>query len=163
HAETSISNVSFAGGVFEFDLDLTNTHPNNDYLPLVEFKIVKIASSSGTVEVINADNGGDGTHPQNAALFDYSDQLGSDSVFSVGETTGTRHLQFADPAAELFTFKARVTAYTGDAAATNGEPAAAGSESGSAGDDPDTLTQLLEFTVNPLTGSVIVELVEDIL
>ncbi|MDX1571233.1 MAG: S8 family serine peptidase, partial [Xanthomonadales bacterium] len=103
HAETSISNVSFAGGVFEFDLDLTNTHPNNDYLPLVEFKIVKITSGSGTVEVINADNGGDGTHPQNAALFDYSDQLGSDSVFSVGETTGTRHLQFADPAAELFT------------------------------------------------------------
>ena len=88
HADTTISNVSFAGGVFEFDLSLTNTHPNNEYLPLVEFKIVKIKSGSGTVEVINADNGGNGTHPQNAALFDYSDQLGSDSIFNVAETTG---------------------------------------------------------------------------
>lgn len=159
---SAISNLSFSNGIFALDLRLTN-NAEGDFLPLVELNIVNIDSASGTVEVINADNGGSGTSAEDPALFDYSQQLGSDDSFSAGETTGPRRLQFRDEAAELFSFDAVVTAYTevGDAA-----PEGDGGGSTSDGDSdggPDESTSLLRFTVDPLTGSVNVKLIDGLL
>lgn len=159
--KTAISNVSFAGGVFEFDLRLTNQSAN-DYVPLVEFNVVEINSASGNVEAINADNGGSGTSENDPALYDYSGQLG-DEVFASGETSGARHLAFANPDAELFTFRAVVTAYerTGGAAAGDGS-STDGSEAESSEEEMglESITQVLEFTVSPLTGTVAVSLID---
>lgn len=161
---TAISNVSFDAGVFQMDLSMTNDG-NEDYVPLVEFNIVKIQSSSGAVEAINADNGGSGTSKQDAALYDYSYQLGSDDRFSVAETSGTRTLRFSDPAAELFTFKAVVTAYQQTEAGNDGTGGSGSSGGGSAepeGDDSilDAPNSILQFTVNPLMETVLVELID---
>jgi hypothetical protein len=153
---TAISNVSFAGGVFEFDLRLTN-EAMEDFLPLVEFNIVGIQSASGTVRVINADNGNSGLGPDDPALFDYSHALGGDDVFSTGETTGARHLQFSDTSAELFTFTAEVTAFVGEIGTTGtatGDDGAAGTQGS---------TSLLSFTVNPLTRVIDVSLIDGVL
>jgi hypothetical protein len=153
---TAISNVSLAGGVFGFDLRLTN-QALEDFLPLVEFNIVGIQSASGTVRVINADNGNSGLSPDDQALFDYSHALGGDDVFSAGETTAARQLQFSDARAELFTFTAEVTAHTGQV----------GTMGGAAGDDGGTgsqsSTSLLRFTVNPLTRVIGVSLIDRVL
>ena len=46
-----------------------------------------------------------------AALFGYSNLLGSDQQFSAAEITGNRTLEFNDPAAELFSFDVIVTAF----------------------------------------------------
>ncbi len=160
--DTSIANVSFSGGVFEFDLELTNDS-SQLYVPLVEFTIVGIDSASGTIEVINADNGGSGTSADDPALFDYSGELG-DEEFAAGETTGARHLEFRDEAAELFTFQAVVTAYQRTGGSTAGD-GSSDAESGTDSENSDataleSLTQVLEFTVNPLTGTVTTSLIE---
>lgn len=166
--DSAISNVSFDGGVFQLDLRLTN-QANQDFVPLVELDIVRIDSASGTVEVINADNGGSGTSRQDPALFDYSHQLGTDDVFSVGEATGPRTMRFRDEAAELFTFDVVVTAFKlVDDSAGSGDASTDGdgdSAAGSSGDDDELedATSLLRFTVNPLTGSVEVDLIDEVL
>lgn len=165
--DTQLSNMSFMDGIFAFDLSLTNTS-SQDFLPLVELNIIRIHSASGTVEVANADNGGSGTSPQDPALFDYSHELGDDDLFSAGETTGTRHLEFRDEAAELFTVRARVTAYrdTGGSSGGGGSSAGDGSDSGSSDGDsssPQTTDMLLELSINPLTGTVTVELIDNLL
>lgn len=158
---STISNVSFSGGVFEFDIRLTN-ESSQQYVPLVEFSVVDIDSASGTVEVINADNGGSGTSAEDPALFDFSGTLG-DEVFAAGETTGARHLAFSDEASELFTFQAVVTAYqrTGAEGAA-GAAGAAGDTDGEGSDasELESLTQVLEYTVNPLTGTVTIDVLE---
>lgn len=159
---TTLSNVSFAGGVFQLDLALTNG-AEETYLPVVTFEIVRIQSASGTVTVANADNGGSGTNGGDPALFDYSHELGGDGLFSPAETTGERTLRFSDPAAELFTFRARVRAYRGGAGADSGSAGDAGGEEPSADGDDDGLQWLFEATVNPLTGTVVFSLVEDLL
>lgn len=160
---TAISDVSFDGGVFQLDLRMTN-EATQDFVPLVEFNIVRIESASGTVEVINADNGGSGTSRQDPALFDYSHQLGNDDTFSAGETSGPRTMQFRDEAAELFTFDAVVTAFkqVGESAAEGGSATGGGSTTDS-DDGLDEAVSLLRYTVNPLTGSVEVELITDLL
>lgn len=159
---TTLSNVSFSGGVFQLDLALTNG-ADETYLPVVSFEIVRIQSASGTVTVANADNGGSGTNGGDPALFDYSYELGDDGVFSPAETTGARTLRFSDPAGELFTFRARVRAYRGDAGADSGSAGDAGGEEPSADDGDDGLQWLFEATVDPLTGTVVLSLVEDLL
>jgi minor extracellular serine protease Vpr len=157
--QSAISAVSFTNGVFQLNLDLTNTSSSN-YYPLVELKIVKITSTSGTVNVTNADNGGSGTSSGAAALFGYSNLLGSDDIFSAGEKTSARTIQFRDQAAELFSFDALVTAYQrkGTTASTNTGGASGGSTSSeSSGTD---LTNLVRITVNPLTKIVTVQLLQ---
>src|SRR4029434_1620903 len=93
--KTAISNVSLSSGVFQLDLNISNSS-GNVYLPLVEFKIVGITSASGTVRVLNADNGGGGKNVADPALFDYSRQIGSDDQFSPAELSGNRTMRFAD-------------------------------------------------------------------
>ena len=162
--QTAMSNVTFAGGVFQLDLNVNNTSANN-YLPRVELKVVGVSSTSGTVKVSNADNGGAGT-PTSPALFGYSDKLGADQIFSAAETTGARTLKFTDARGELFTYDVQVTAYQGSAGGGDSSSAASGGTSGgsSGGSSSQSLlsglapTTVLRFTANPLTKSVTVQL-----
>jgi hypothetical protein len=112
------------------------------------------------VNVTNADNGGSGTSNGAAALFGFSNLLGSDDIFSAGEKTTARTIQFRDQAAELFSFDAVVTAYQrkGTPSSTNTGGASGGSASSeSSGTD---LTNLVRITVNPLTKIVTVQLLQ---
>jgi hypothetical protein len=155
---SAMSNVSFIGGVFKLDLDLTNNAART-YLPLVELKIVRINSASGTVSVINADNGGNGKSKSTSALFGYSNLLGADQQFTVAEKTGARTISFRDTASEMFSFDVAVTAYRYKG---NGSgSAAAPTEADAPPDDSsDPLLPLLQpppvirISVNPLTGVV---------
>ncbi len=161
----AISNVSFVGGVFQLDLAMTN-NSSQAYVPLVDLNVIGISSGSGTVRVINADNGQDGTSAANAALFGYSQRLGSDEVFSPAEVSGTRTMRFQDSAAELFTFDAVVTAYvqTGGASSTSSTSSSSTTQGSSTGSDPlaGVLTKfnaVMRFTANPLTKTVSAQLV----
>jgi subtilisin family serine protease len=160
--KTAMSNVSLTGGAFQLDLNLLN-QSGNTYVPLAEFKIVSITSGSGTVTVINSDNGGNGTSLAAAALFDYSHQLGSDELFSPNEVTGNRTIRFQDNASELFTFSAIVTAYqqVGGGSSGSSSPSGGGAQSGTSGSGTSLagLTSLMRFTANPLTKTVTVQLV----
>ena len=158
---TAISNVSLSGGVFQFDLNMTN-QSSNSYVPLVEFKIVGITSGSGTVAVINSDNNGNGTSVANAALFDYSRQLGADEQFSAAEVSGSRTMRFRDNASELFTFSAIVSAYQRVGGGSSGAqpPPDGGSPSGGGSSTSlGGLTTLMRFAVNPVLRTVSVSLV----
>ncbi|HEX8138021.1 MAG TPA: S8 family serine peptidase [Pyrinomonadaceae bacterium] len=162
--EKAISNVSFTGGVFKLDLNFKNLS-TAEYVPVVEAGVVSISSTSGTVSVKNADNGGDGKSAATAALFGYSNLLGADQVFSPAETTGNRTLQFNDPAAEMFNFDVRVTAFQkgadGTAAPVGGgaAPNTGGTAgSGGSGTSLQSLTRVLRFTANPLTRTVTAKL-----
>ncbi|MBA2708043.1 MAG: S8 family serine peptidase, partial [Gemmatimonadaceae bacterium] len=87
--------VSFTGGVFKMDINFKNISANN-YVPLVEAQVVSITSRTGTVRVRNADNAADGKSVASAALFGYSSLLGTDQVYSAGETSGNRSIEFTD-------------------------------------------------------------------
>jgi subtilisin family serine protease len=160
---SAISNVSLVGGVFKLDIDLTN-NATSAYVPLVEFNIVRVNSTSGTVQVINAENNGTGTSAQSAALFSYSNLLGADQVFAPAEKTGKRTIQFRDNASEMFSFDAIITAYQNgsNGAGTGGDgaasaPAAGGTSSGNILGLP-TIPKVMRFTVNPLTKVVTAKL-----
>jgi hypothetical protein len=161
--QTAMSNVSFAGGVFQLDLAMTN-QSSATYLPRAELKIVRINSASGTVTAANADNRGAGTAASPAA-YNYSSTLGADEVFAPGETTSARTMRFNDPKAELFTFDVQVTAYSSASGTVVGEGGASAAPSGgtqggaSANQSPLGIGSLLRITANPLTRTVGVQLV----
>jgi len=161
--QTAISNVSFTGGIFEFDQTLRNKSTDTTLYPPLRFRIIAIQSGSGTVRVANADNGGDGVNTP--AEFDYSDTFGFDLL--PGEVSGARHLRFNDPASELFTFTAVVMAHLPDpsggalasmGAAGGSEGSSSSSGNSSSGTTSGALSQpvrmILSFTVNPLTRTV---------
>ncbi|HVG33351.1 MAG TPA: S8 family serine peptidase [Pyrinomonadaceae bacterium] len=155
---TAISNVSFAGGVFNLDLNIKN-NSTQTYVPLVELSVVRITSTSGTVSVKNADNAGNGKSAETAALFGYSNLLGADQEFAAGEITGNRTLQFNDAAAELFSFDVSVTAFERGAngsqsSATGGGTTSAGGSQAGSGTSVQSLTKVMRITVNPLTKAV---------
>jgi hypothetical protein len=160
----AISNVSLSGGVFQLDLAVTNNSAQN-YVPLVDLNVIGISSTSNTVKVINADNSKDGKSQANAALFGYSQQIGSDEIFSAGEVTSTRTLRFQDNASEMFTFDAVVTAYVqtgGGSSSSSSSSSSQQTSSGSSSSGLLPLTQLkavLRFTANPLTKTVTAQLV----
>ncbi|HEY6189053.1 MAG TPA: S8 family serine peptidase [Pyrinomonadaceae bacterium] len=162
--EKAISNVTFTGGVFKLDLAFKNNSASA-YVPIVDLQVVSISATSNTVSVRNAENGGDGKSTATAALFGYSNQLGADQVLSAGETTGTRTLEFNDPAAEMFNFYVQVTAYeNGATPAAPGGAAPSSPASGGGGSTSPTgslpkLTGLLRITANPLTKTVTAQLV----
>jgi subtilisin family serine protease len=159
---SAISNVSLVNGVFKLDVDLTN-NATSTYVPLIEFNIVRVTSTSGTVQVINSENGGNGTSAATAALFSYSNLLGADQAFTPAEKSGKRTLQFRDNTSEMFSFDAVVTAYqNGSSAATAGgdasAPAAGGSSSSSNTLGLPSIPKVMRFTVNPLTKAVTAKL-----
>lgn len=156
--QTAMSNVTFASGVFQLDLNLTNSTAGA-FLPRVELRVVGVNSPSGTVRVSNADNGGAGTSAS-PALFDYSNSLGSDQTFAGAETTAARTLRFSDPRAELFTYDIQVTAYQRASGAGGG--AAGGRSGGSANSTSQSglaPTSLIRVAANPLTKTVSIKLV----
>ena len=94
--DSAISNISFSGGVMAFDNKITNARgalsiDKTIYQP-IEFQIVSI--SNPTVTVRNADSGGN--------TFVYNQAL------AFGATSAAKRFEFNDPAAQIFTFDARV-------------------------------------------------------
>ncbi|HKQ08320.1 MAG TPA: S8 family serine peptidase [Blastocatellia bacterium] len=142
--QTAVSNVSLAAGIFEFDQTLRNISSNQTILPPLRFNITAIQSTSGTVRVANADNGGNGVDSN--AVFDYSNALGTDRALTVGEVSGSHHLKFSDPAAELFQFTAVVKGQFPDPAFT-----AMARQAGSGGKH---FKVKLHFVADPASGTV---------
>ena len=158
-------------GTFDTVSTFTPTITNNStlsYLPFVDMNIVAIHSGSGTVKVTNADNGKDGTSQANAALFGYTNQLGSDRLFTPSETISGRTVKFQNNLIELFTADAVVTAYLGSGAGGSSSSSSSSSQSSSTGTggSGDPLSQLtpikalLRFTFNPLTKTVTSQLIK---
>ncbi len=119
--DSAISNVSFANGVFAFDNTLKNTRgalsvDQTIYSP-IEFKIMSI--SNPTVTVKNADGG--------ANTFLYNQTL------ALGQTSNAKRLEFNNPAAQLFTFDAKIfgNQYAGSTTGT-------GSQGGDGTSNPPT-------------------------
>jgi subtilisin family serine protease len=164
----TVSNVLLSGGVFQLDVAVTS-NSTQTYVPFVDLNVISINSGTGTVKVINADNGKDGKTAANAALFGYSQKLGTDQLFSPGEVTGSRTVRFQDSTSELFTFDALVTAYvsTGDGAGAIGGPTApppggtSGGQSSSGGGAGllNQITAVMRFTANPITRTVTAQLI----
>jgi len=162
----AVSNVSLTGGVFQLNLSLTNNSAQT-YLPLVDLNVIGINSASGTISVVNADNGKNGKSAANAALFGYSQNIGADEQFTPAEVTGTRTLRFQDNASEMFTYDAVVTAYVGTGGGSSSSAApAGGSQPPPSGSSVPTnlvplskVTAVMRFTANPLTKTVTAQLV----
>lgn len=162
----AVSNVSLTGGVFQLNLSLTNKSAQA-YVPLVDLNVIGINSASGTISVINADNGKDGKSAANAALFSYSDKIGPDETFTSNEVTGTRTLRFQDSASEMFTYDAIVTAYigTGGGSSSSSSSSESGAQSPPSGSGTGDLlplskvTAVMRFTANPLTKTVTAQLI----
>ncbi|HKY44623.1 MAG TPA: M36 family metallopeptidase, partial [Pyrinomonadaceae bacterium] len=96
--DSAISNISFANGVMAFDNRLTNARgafstDKTLYKPL-EFQIVSI--SNPTVTVRNADANGN--------TFIYNEAL------TLGQTSAAKRIEFNDPAAQMFSFDAKIFA-----------------------------------------------------
>lgn len=106
--DAAISNITFSNGVMSFDNKLTNARgafstDKTIYRPL-EFQIVSI--SNPTVTVKNADANGN--------TFVYNQTL------SLGQTSNAKRLEFNDPAAQMFSFDARIygNAFAGNTVGT---------------------------------------------
>lgn len=161
--------LTFSGGVFQFNQTLKNISGDASIFSPLKMIITSVTSSSGNVRVKNADDGGNGV--SSPATFDYTSQVGSDQRLVPGETSGSRQLQFTNPASEMFQFTIVVRGHLPDAAGGAGSSGASaggsegGSEAGSSSSggttsgasSPDSGLLggvTLRFTVNPLTKSV---------
>jgi hypothetical protein len=156
--------LTFAGGVWQFDQTLRNTSSGTSVFAPLKFVITSISSSSGTVRVKNADDGGNGV--SSPATFDYTSQAGSDQQLAPGEISASRRLQFNNPASEMFTFTVVVKGHMPDPAGApsggaGGESSGSSSESGTSGSSTNSgfsLPRVMQITVNPLTKSVTAKL-----
>ncbi|ASP49657.1 M36 family metallopeptidase [Cognaticolwellia beringensis] len=109
--QARISNVTFSLSEFAFDNTLTNNGAKTLFGP-INFDIVSISSPNVTVN--NADNAGSGQRGDRAR-FIYNDAV------APGMDSSARNLSFANPLAEMFTFKAKVFAkIEGQSRAANG-------------------------------------------
>ena len=142
--QTAVSNVSFAGTIFEFDQTLKNNTGGTTILPPLRFNVTAIQSTTGTVRASNADNGGNGV--ASAAQWDYSNTVGADRALTPGETSGARHLKFSDPAGELFTFTAVIKGNFPDPAFLTTSVAG--------GSEPRRFKLRLRFIADPAARSV---------
>lgn len=162
-----VSNISLSGGVWQQDVNLIN-NSTNTYVPYVDLNVIGVTSTSGNVKVINADNGGTGKSPSNAARFSFTNKLGSDQIFSPAETTASRTIRLQDSASELFSWDVQVTAYVssgGSSSSSQSSTSSGGSGSNSSsglptGNLPLTkITAVMRFTANPLTKTVTSQLI----
>jgi subtilisin family serine protease len=162
---TRDASLSFTGGVMKFDLGLRNKY-STALVPIIEFQILSIITSTGSnnnISARNADNGGDGKSAQSRAIYRYSSLLGSDQLWSIGEVTGNRTLEFNNATGEPFSLDVLVTGFqngaTGGGAAGGGEAAQSTSSGGGSGSPTTTLSlpvpnTLLRITINPLTKTI---------
>ncbi|HEX8734008.1 MAG TPA: M36 family metallopeptidase [Pyrinomonadaceae bacterium] len=109
--DSAISNISYSNGVMAFDNKLTNARgalatDKTIYSPL-QFQIVSISNPSVTVK--NADASGN--------TFVYNQTL------PLGATSNAKRLEFNDPAAQMFSFDAKVigNAFTGSTVGTGSQ------------------------------------------
>jgi subtilisin family serine protease len=167
--------VTFAGGVFQFDQTLKNASTDTTIFAPLRFIVTSVTSNSGTINVKNADNGGNGV--SSPASFDYTTQVGADQQILPGETSGSRRLQFNNTAGEMFSFTAVVKGHLPDAAGASAGAAAApaggdaggapseapssgGTNTGSSASPGGVLQGVtLRFLVNPLTRSISISIV----
>ena len=164
----AISNVSLIDHVFQVNVAIKNNSAQT-YVPVVEMNVIGINSTTGTIKAINADNSKDGTSAANAALYGYSNKIGSEEQFTPNESTEARTLRFQDDAEEMFTFDAIVTAYTGSgggsgsgSSAPSGAPAPPSGSGGVTGGllPLNKVTAVMRFTANPLTKTVTAQLIK---
>lgn len=117
--DSTLSNISFTGGITSFDNVLTNARgafstDKTVYLP-IEFQVVSISNPSVTVR--NADSGGN--------TFVYNQTL------ALGGSSSAKRMEFNNPMTQLFTFDARIY---GNALA--GNTVGTGSQSGDGTSNP---------------------------
>ncbi|MDA3932880.1 MAG: hypothetical protein PF630_00820 [Gammaproteobacteria bacterium] len=154
--EASLCNVSMVHGIFQFDLVLFNTS-GSDFAAQIEFNIMNIYSASGRVEVAHADNAGGGNGVDDLAVFRFPRQADTRFVLGPGQATEDRRLQFCNRQEELFMFDALVTASRLIVADDNGMTRTNVAQLQSL-DPTANDTDLLRFTINPLTLNVTVEM-----
>ena len=162
-----ISIATYTGGVWQQEFTLIS-NSTQTYVPQVDFNVIGVNSASGGVRVINADNGMDGRTPANAALFSFSQKLGSDQLFSPNEQTGSRIARFQDSTGEMFVWDVQVTAYvaTGSSSSSSSSSSSNTQSSPSGGSGTSTalpltkITAVRRFTVNPLTKTVTSQLIK---
>jgi subtilisin family serine protease len=162
-----VSNVSLSGGVWQQDVSLVNNSPNA-FVPFVDFNVVGVTSATGTVRVINADNGQNGTMPANAALFSFTNKLGADQIFDPAETTASRTIRFQNSASEMFSWDVQVTAYVANVESSGASSPAppSGSQPPTGGGSPSAnspltkISAVMRFTANPLTKTVTSKLIK---
>ncbi|MFL6375523.1 MAG: hypothetical protein ACJ73D_12715, partial [Pyrinomonadaceae bacterium] len=158
------SSITFPAGQTQIVADLFN-HSTTSYVPNMRLEIVSISSTGNSVRVSNADNGGDGV--STVAAFDYSQLIGSS--LDPNATSGNKTLTFSNPHTQMFTFTVRVignvlanpapsssggsTTVTGTSSGTTPSGNPAGGSTTSTGGILGS-TNLLKFTVDPLTHSV---------
>jgi subtilisin family serine protease len=161
--------ITFPAGATELVTALKNQSTTTFY-PNTRFEIVSIQGNS--VKVVNADNGGDGVG--SVAVFDYSQLVGS--ALAPNAESGNKTIRFSNPNSILFTFTARVKSNvltgggttpggstggttTGGGTTGSGGTTSAGTTTNSTG---GTLfaSRLFKFTVNPLTRTVSVTLLQ---
>ncbi len=106
--DSTLSNITFTGGIAAFDNKLTNARgafstDKTIYTP-IEFQVVSI--SNPTVTVRNADTGG------NTFVFN--------QALSLGATSAAKRMEFNNPMTQLFTFDARIygNAFAGNTVGT---------------------------------------------
>jgi subtilisin family serine protease len=150
--KTTISNYDLAS-LSSLELSITNESDTN-YVPNMELQVFNLQSNSGTVRLSNADTGGSGIG-EDGGMFDYSQLIGSDDIFTANETSGTRRMEFDNPQGELFLFEVNVTAFESTSSNSNSTSSMQEEDAG----QPTLAEQVIRVTVNPLTGSVTTELV----
>jgi Zn-dependent metalloprotease len=116
--DSTISNVTFSGGVFAFDNTITNARGANStdktiYAP-IDFRIVAI--SDPTVTVKNADRNGV------SFIYNTTLPLGASAV---------KRIEFNNPGARMFTFEAEIMGF-----AFAGSTGGTGSQTGDGGSEP---------------------------
>jgi subtilisin family serine protease len=159
--------IVFSTGATELSAAIRNKADSPTIYPPARVEIVSIQSGANNVRVANADNGGDGVSAP--AVFNYSAQVGQ--ALTPGAESGARSIRFSNPSTSLFTFTARVFAHQPDAAGaagssvSGGETGTSGGGTGSGTSDGGTTGvnlsgQALQVTINPLTNSVTIQLVQ---
>lgn len=166
--------ITFPAGATELVTALKN-QSNTVFYPNMRFEIVSIQSAGNSVRVANADNNGNGV--TNVAVFDYSQLVGNS--LATGAESGNKTIRFSNPNTVLFTFTARVKANVltgggtvpggsnsggssttgGSGGTTSGGSTTGGTTTGGSGINSLT-PRLFKFTVNPLTQTVSVTLVQ---
>jgi len=109
--DSAVSNISYSNGVMAFDNKLTNARgalaTDKTIFAPVQFQIVSISNPMVTVR--NAESNGN--------AFVYNQTL------ALGATSNAKRLEFNDPAAQLFSFDAKVigNAFTGSTVGTGSQ------------------------------------------
>jgi hypothetical protein len=109
--------------------------------------VSKITSASGRVSVANAGNGKPGV----GATWDYSATVGTDNIFTGGETSASRNLKFNNPNNEPFTVTFSVVGML----AAGGGGGSGGSSSNNGGTSGSSSSTTTSSTTGSLTNALL--------